>query len=376
MALVRMREAPQLVDAHEARHRHDHDRAERGLRQVLKQPREEQAGEDYQRGGHDRGELALSAGARGRRRLARAARLHEALREAGEQVRSAERDEVTIDVDLVAALRRQRPRHADPLGAEQQHADRGADEVGEVVGVDVGDRQLRGRRRDVADDVDPVIGELQKRRDDDAEDQHDQRARERGPARAADHQPRDARGGDRDGGAVHVADVVEQIAELMKERAARAFDAEQLGGLPDRDGQAEAEQEPGHHRLGDQVGQRAQPQHAGEHKHRGGDERQRRRERGEAAGIAIGERADRRCGHRGRCRRRADHERARRAQQRVGNQCSRRGHQARLGWQAGDLGVGDRLRDDDAPDHDAGDDVGAQPRAAVMPEPGGHPQYA
>jgi hypothetical protein len=52
------------------------------------------------------------------------------------------------------------------------------------------------------------------------------------------------------------------------------------------------------------------------------------------------------------------HERPRAADQRVAEERAGRRDQPGRGRQAGDLGVGDRLRRHDAPDHEPGDQVG------------------
>ena len=111
------------------------------------------------------------------------------------------------------------------------------------------------------------------------------------------------------------------------------------------------------------------------------DERERGRQRGEARGVAARERADGRGRQRRRRGGRAHDERARRAEQRVGDHRARRRHQPGLGRQPGDLRVGDRLRRDDAPDDDAGDHVRPQPCAPVARQPrgqesrGAHPRW-
>jgi hypothetical protein len=94
-----MQEATQLADAEEALDRDHHDRAERRLRQVLEERREEGPRQEDETGGGQRRELRAPAGAVGRGGLARAAGLHEAGRQSREQVGGAEPHEVAVRID-------------------------------------------------------------------------------------------------------------------------------------------------------------------------------------------------------------------------------------------------------------------------------------
>ena len=119
----------------------------------------------------------------------------------------------------------------------------------------------------------------------------------------------------------------------------------QLGQLPDDDRQREADDEALEHRLGDEVGEEAEPQQAG-------DERRRRPSTSASAAVSAtncaaaagGEVADGRRRQRRGGRHRPDDEVPRAAEGRVEEQRRRRGVQADDRRDAGDRGVGQRLR--------------------------------
>jgi hypothetical protein len=61
---------------------------------------------------------------------------------------------------------------------------------------------------------------------------------------------------------VHGPEIAGEVGDAREESAVAVGDAEDLGELPDGDRQPEAEEEPGHHGLGDEVGDRAEAQGA------------------------------------------------------------------------------------------------------------------
>ena len=100
------------------------------------------------------------------------------------------------------------------------------------------------------------------------------------------------------------------------------------------------------------------------------DERQQRGEAGRARGFAAGEPPDvggRDDGDRGI---RADVQVPAAAHERVEEQRADGGVEAGDGGEAGQLAVGEALRDEDGPHGEPGQQVGAQPRHAVVPQPG------
>ena len=132
------RRNPRHVD--EPDHGGDDDRGERRLRQAVEQRRQEQHRGDEQHGDEQPREARPHArpgadGAAGEARVDR-----EALQQAGAEIRGAERDELLVRVDLVAALRRERARGADRLRErDEREGERAAAE-----GADLAEPDRRG----------------------------------------------------------------------------------------------------------------------------------------------------------------------------------------------------------------------------------------
>ena len=179
----------------------------------------------------------------------------------------------------------------------------------------------------------------------------------------------DAAEADGDRRRVRLRQLPEQVGEHREEVAFARLDAGDLRQLADGDGEPEAEQEAGRHRLGDEVDDGAARSAPAAASTPAADEGERGRQRREAHGVAVRERADRGGGERGRRGRGAHDQRARGAQERVAQERARRGDQPGLGRQARDLRVGDHLRRDDAPHHQPGDQVAPQPGAVVAAQP-------
>ena len=187
---------------------------------------------------------------------------------------------------------------------------------------------------------------------------------------------RERAGADRERQRVGLAEVADDVPELLEEVALAVVDPQQLRHLADDDREREPDDEALQHRLGDERREEAEPQEAGEQRRRrpthererDGELRRRRRcpagdirrpspptaPRWPPSGRPRG-------GASCRARRRGQRARARRRGRRRGD--------------AGDRGVGQRLRDEHGPDRQPGDQVPPQTVAhgAESVEPPGDP---
>ena len=160
-------------------------------------------------------------------------------------------------------------------------------------------------------------------------------------------------------------EVAEQSPELLEEVAVGLLDAEQLRDLADDDREREPDDEALEHGLRDEAREEAEAAEPGEQCDHADDERERDRELHELVRSDGSERGDRRgreCRSRGH---RPGHEVARAAEGGVEDQRRRCRVQAVDRRNAGDRGVGERLRHEHGPDRQPGDQVAAQPGALV-----------
>ena len=220
-------------------HRGDHHGGQRGLGQLLEEGGQEEQGDDRQ-GRHDQArDLAPGAGAAVDRGLReRAVDDHPAGQSRG-QVGRAEAEELGARVDRVVVLRGVRLGRAEALGEpDQQHPD-GAAEQGQVVAAAHVRRAQRGQaRRDVADDVHAVLVEVEDvDRGDPEGHRHERRRHHRQPALEAEHQgQRQHADGERP--PLGVAEVRDQVPELLEEVTRALVDPEQRRQLADDDRRA------------------------------------------------------------------------------------------------------------------------------------------
>ena len=219
------------------------------------------------------------------------------------------------------------------------------------------------------DDRDALAGQVEDRRDGDPADEGDEGARDpRGDAAEDDDQDQGADADD-ERPDVDGRPVSGQVRQALEDPARRRRDPEERGHLPDDDRDRQADDEAGHHRLGQELrheaelrdprGEQEQADHQGEH-----------RAELEVAGVAGDrQRADDRGRHHRDRGARRDLQVPGRAEDRVRGHRGERGDQAGLRRQAGEPRVGHRDRDHDAPADDAGDEVGPQVPAVVGRDP-------
>ena len=174
-------------------------------------------------------------------------------------------------VDLVVVPRRVGLRGAEALREADQHdADGGgARGRGSRCASTSGSPNDGSPLVDVADDRDAVLVEVEQLDRGDPEQHGDERARAR-PARLSFRPRTSGERGDADEQRqpARVAELAEQVPELLEEVALALLDAEQLGQLPDDDRQRQADDEALQHRLGDEVRQEAEPQQPGDERER------------------------------------------------------------------------------------------------------------
>jgi hypothetical protein len=286
----------------------DHHRGQGGLGQLLEQAGEEQQGEDGE-GGHDQPRhLGAGPGGAVHGRLGEAAVHHHAAGQARAQVGGAEAEQLLVGVHLVVVGGRIAPGRAQALGEADQHdPGRGRGQV-EVVGRGHG-RGPQGRQPavDLPDDPDPVGVQVEQPDGGDPGQDRDQRP---GHDRGQAPQPQDQgeRGqADGQGGQAGLAELGQEVAELLEEVAAAPLDPEQVRELAGDDGQGQPDDEALEHRLGDEAGQEAQAQHPGQDGDEPGGDGQGGgvgHEPGAAGGGDVGRRTARPPGTRPRSRRR------------------------------------------------------------------------
>ena len=158
---------------------------------------------------------------------------------------------------------------------------------------------------------------------------------------------------DGDRGAVRVAEVLEQRDELADRVAVALLDPEQLRELADGDEEREAEHEARHDRAREELRDEPEPQQTPASRNMAPASST---IPAASAAYSSGPRAavaHRRGDQDRRCRGAGHHDVAARAQDGVGDERHEQGVQAGLRRQAGEPGVGDHLRDQQAPDRRA-----------------------
>jgi hypothetical protein len=175
---------------------------------------------------------------------------------------------------------------------------RGSDQLQEVLRRHV--RQPEGGQAgvDVADDRDPVPVEVEDRHRGDAEQHGDQRAgQHRQPAPEPEHD-READHADGRVGPLVWPSRVRNVQACWKKSPSPFGTPDSLGTWPTMIVRARPTMKALEHRLGDEGGQEAEPEQAGEQREPAGDQGQRRGQRDVPVGAAGGEDRDRAGGQR------------------------------------------------------------------------------
>ena len=212
--------------------------------------------------------------------------------------------------------------------------------------------------------------------EDDRPEQHHQAGRDLLADAGQQEEQRQRRGADSEGRPVGLGQLLDDADQLLYGVTLRLGHAEQLIELADRHKDGEAHDKAVHHRLGEELGNKAQLGQACHQKHESDDQ-----DEGGGVGLVGGRIGCVRAGGRHQCRRHRRSEQGRRrrgslhnqvargAQQRVYKQGGQQGIETGLRRQAGDAGIGHGFGHDQAPQRQPGDHVHRQPGAVVMGQP-------
>jgi hypothetical protein len=244
-------------------------------------------------------------------------------------------------------LRRIRLRRPEAFREADEHDPHGRGSEVEVVGeARVREPERREAALDLAHDGHAVLVQAEELDGENPGEDGDERA---GNDRRHLLQPDDEDEGeaaDQQGEAARVAEVAEQVPELLEEVALGLLDTEELRHLADDDRQRQPDDEPLEDRLGDEAREEAEPEDSCKEGEDSGHEGERDRQLEEVVG-AGGRQVGHRCGGQRRSgRHRAGDEVPRAAECRVEQQGARGRVEADDRGDAGDRRVRERLRDE------------------------------
>jgi hypothetical protein len=165
-----------------------------------------------------------------------------------------------------------------------------------------------------------------------------------------------------------VAELRQEIPDLLEEVAGASLEAEELRQLPGDDRQGKADDEALEDGLRDVVGEEAEACEPCERGSDSGGDREGDRHLREAVAALGGELRDRRRGQRRSRRHRADDQVPGAAERGIEDERARRGIQTDDGRHAGDRRIRKRLRNEHGPHGDSRDDVAPKPMSVVRDE--------
>ena len=278
-------------------------------------------------------------------------------------VGDAERQQLPVRHDLLAAARERTGRHHVVAEAHDQHGERGQQQFAQRLRMKGGQLHRGQPRRNRADDADAARTE---RRHGDGSEQHrQQRAGHARPAPSQQQEKPQDRQGDREDGRLHVAKPAGERTDLGEEGLAGDRDSGHVLELVGDHDQGHARHVAHQDGPRQHVRDKAQPQQPGRHRHHPDEQGQRAREFGVPGRISGGQRLDGHKGHQ-RGRRLGSHgQRPRRAEEHIGDQRRDGGPQASDRRQARDRRVRHHLRHQVGRDGDADQQVTRQPGTAV-----------
>ncbi|MCY1419284.1 hypothetical protein D9M71_348700 [compost metagenome] len=210
----------------------------------------------------------------------------------------------------------------------------------------------------VAQHLDAMAAEVEEADGQGRQDHHDENARQ--PLEALEQQDqRQAAAADRKAVPVGLAgsDGLDQMPQVEQGAFAVDGNAEQLGRLGDQHDQGNAVHVAVADRRGQQLGDEAQAQQAGEDAHQSGNHRHHAGQGDGAQRVAAGQRQHHGEDQRGERRIRAEHQNAAGAEQGVGQQRNDGGIQAVDAPHAGGFGVGNANRHQHGGEYQAGSDI-------------------
>ncbi len=320
------------------------------------------------------GHLRARPGLFGHRGARAAGADREALEEAGGDVRRTDPDHLLVAAHPLAAAGGERRRRRHRVGEGDDRDGHGTEEeLGQVGPGHRRDGERREALRQHADGLDTRV--LQVEQVDGERGEHAPRPAPPGTfgsSRCSSRMPtRDATPMTAAVGLTSPSATPEtKRLRLVDQAVGVDREPEQLGQLADHDGERQAVHVADLGRLGQQVGDEAEVRQPG-HGHDQADEQGQHRRQCDGLGrVAARERqgGDGRRDHRPERRVRAEHEDARRPEDRVAEQAEDRGVETGDRRQPGQLGVRHPLRHEQGREHQAGDDVLGQPAALVGAE--------
>ena len=385
----------------EAENRDDDRGSQHGLGQEEQQRGQQQRGQGQAEGGEGSGGGCFGARVEVHDRPGKAAGDREAARKGRRDVGGTEADKLLIRDDALASLRGEGPGDGDGFDkADDGDQQGGNEEVSPERGGEGRQGQRRQAGRHVSDHRDALVRKAEGADRKDRQRHRHHRAglgQQIGGARRkpggtqqglqppAHPEEEDERGrADRQRGRLRVAEMRHDAADHADQvRSARLY-AEDMTDLRGRDEDAGGGDEPGDDRVREEVRQKAKPEQAHGQQHHPRQEGQRDRRRdivGRALRRDLARRGRR---HQRHNRNRAHRQRARCAEDRVGQQRQDGGVETHFGRQSGQQGVGQRLRDQHDRDDHRRHEVRGQ-RVPVIaarpvedrdmpPEPGGRDQ--
>ncbi len=210
-------DAAQLGGSDQAPRRHDHERPQRGLGEIVEDAREQRHHERRDGRGDDRRQRAAGAGIGVHGGLRQPAAGREGAEEAAADVGGAERDELTVGVDRRVVGMAQRPAGGERLDERQQRdTHRSRHEQPPRVG-DLGDRETARHR---ADHGHTAVGEIEPHDQRDADDHGNERPGPTGGEPPQQDEQHDRAGAQQRRQALDVVEAADDVDALVDERFA------------------------------------------------------------------------------------------------------------------------------------------------------------
>ncbi|MNF79943.1 hypothetical protein D3C84_621740 [compost metagenome] len=254
---------------------------------------------------------------------------------------------------------------------EGHHGDSAATEHhgGDIDAAEPGQGEGWQALRQIAQHLDALAAQIEEADRQGRQDHHDENARQLLEALEQQDQRQAAAS---HGEAIPVGlagqDGLGQLPDITQGSCVLDGYAEQLGQLTGEDGEGDAVHVAVADRLGQQLGDEAQAQQAGEDAHQAGNHRHHAGQGDGAHRVAAGKRQHHGEDQRGERRVRAEHQNAAGAEQGVGQQRNDGGIQAVDARHAGGLGIGNADWHQHRGEHQAGGQVLGQPVDAVLLE--------
>jgi hypothetical protein len=220
----------------------------------------------------------------------------ESLEQPGPYVRRAEGEELLVRVGAVAAADCERATGQHVVGIpDEQHTSRRQQQGGVIT-----QRRQAGHRqagRELPDDGDALVLQVEHRRQNGRQQDCQQRAGQAGPAPRDHEQKRQRADTQQQCAPLHLVELTEERPQLAEQRIPGHVYPGDLAQLPDDHDHGDAGEVAHQDRRGQQVGDRAESQHPPDNGENANDHRQRGGERGVPSRVAGRHRSDDRSRH-------------------------------------------------------------------------------